>query len=294
MSQKLPPLSWLRAFESAARHLSFTHAAAELGLTQAAISKQIKLLELHLREPLFDRRPRSLALTKVAAAYLPKVKDAFERLSAGTEEVFGNRSSEVLTIRVPVGLGVLWLAERLPRFFAQHPKVPLRIVSSVWNEEFDRERYDLDIRYGLGQWPGFGSDRLSWEVWEPICLPACAARLRTPDDLAREPLLHVIGYQEGWATWLAAAEAKGVNSGAGMQVDTSILAYELAAQGLGVALGRSSMAAKDLASGRLVRPFDLAVPAREAFYLLSPEAGLLHPDAALFRHWLVAEADAGR
>jgi LysR family glycine cleavage system transcriptional activator len=290
MSQKLPPLSWIRAFESAARHLSFTHAAGELGLTQAAISKQVKLLELYLREPLFDRRPRSLVLTKVGASYLPKVKDAFDRLGAGTQEVFGNRRSEVLTIRVPVGLGVSWLAHRLPSFIDAFPKAPLRIVSSVWNEEFDPERYDLDIRYGLGIWAGFTTNRLTWDALEPVCLPQIAARLTRPDDLAKERLVHVIGYQEGWATWLAAAGATQVNAGYGMQVDTSILAFELAANGVGVALGRSSMAAKELSSGRLVRPFDLAVPVREAFFLLTPEGGMTHPDTALFRDWLVAEA----
>jgi LysR family transcriptional regulator, glycine cleavage system transcriptional activator len=293
MAPRLPPLSWLRAFEAAARHLSFTHAATELHLTQAAISKQVKLLEHFLREPLFERKPRSLVLTKVGAAYLPKVQDAFDRLGAGTQEVFGNRRAEMLTVRVPVGLAVNWLAQRLPRFFDSHPKVPVRIVSSVWNDEFDPERYDLDIRYGLGKWPGFKADQVSWEVLEPICLPAVAARLKVPDDLAGERLLHVLGYQEGWGTWLAAAGAKRVDAGSGAHVDTSLMAFELAANGGGVALGRTSMAAKELASGRLVRPFDLAVPVREAFFLLTPQMGMAHPDAAVFRDWLMAEAVAG-
>lgn len=294
MSPKLPPLAWLRAFEVAARRLSFTHAAEELNLTQAAISKQVKLLELHLRAPLFERKPRSLLLTKMGAAYLPKVQDAFERLGAGTQEVFGNRRAEALCLRVPVAFGVNWLAQRLPRFLAAYPKVALRIVSSVWNDEFDAERYDLDIRYGLGKWPGFRAEQVSWEVLEPVCLPELAARLKVPDDLAGTRLLHVIGYQEGWGTWLAAAGAKGVNAGAGTQVDTSLLAFELAAQGAGVALGRTSMVTKELVSERLVRPFDLAVPIREAFFVLSPEAGVAHPDAALFRDWLLAQAHIAR
>ena len=110
MSSKLPPLTWLRAFEASARHLSFTSAAAELGLTQAAVSKQIKLLEHYLHEPLFQRKPRSLVLTKIGAAYLPKVRDSFERLAAGTEEVFGRRRDEVLTVRVAAGFSVNWRA----------------------------------------------------------------------------------------------------------------------------------------------------------------------------------------
>lgn len=294
MAQKLPPLTWLRGFEAAARHLSFTHAAGELNLTQAAVSKQVKLLEHHLRERLFERRPRSLALTKAGAAYLPKVQDAFDRLAAGTEEVFGNRRTEPLTVRASVGFAVNWLAPRLPGFFERHPKLPVRIVSSVWTEEFDGERFDLDIRYGLGRWPGFLTDRLSWEVLEPLCHPAVKARLTRPGDLAHERLLHVLGYQEGWATWLAAAGVTGVNAGGGVQFDNTVMAFEVAAAGAGVALGRTSMAQKEIASGRLVRPFNLSVPTRESFHLVRPEGGTDHPDAAIFREWIVAEAETER
>jgi LysR family transcriptional regulator, glycine cleavage system transcriptional activator len=295
MAPRFPPPGWLRAFEAAARHLSFTHAAAELNLTQAAISKQVKLLELHLREALFERKARSLLLTKVGAAYLPKVQDAFDRLSIGTYEVFGNRRTEMLTVRSAIGFSVNWLAARLPQFLDAHLNVPIRIISSVWNEEFDAESYDLDIRYGLGRWPGFRADQISWEVLAPVCAPNLAARLTSPADLAGERLLHVLGYQDGWATWLSAAGAKGVDAATGTQFDNSLLAFEVAAAGGGVALGRPSMMAKDIAAGRLVQPFELAVPVREAFYLLSPDtgiqAGLEHPDAALFRDWLLATAD---
>lgn len=292
MTHQLPPLPWLRAFEAAARHLSFTHAAGELNLTQAAVSKQVKLLEHYLREQLFERKPRSLLLTKVGASYLPKVQDAFDRLGAGTKEVFGNRRTEVLTVRVQLGWAVNWLAARLPRFLDANPKLPLRIVSSVWTEDMGAERYDLDIRYGLGKWPGFRADQLTWEVLEPICLPAIATRLRSPHDLADERLLHVLGYQEGWATWLSAAGAINVNAGGGTHFDASLLAYEVAAQGGGVALGRTSMSNRDVDRHRLVRPFDLAVPIREAFFLLSPEGGLGHPDAGSFRKWLLSEVEA--
>jgi LysR family glycine cleavage system transcriptional activator len=291
MSHSLPHLTWLRAFEASARHLSFTSAAIELHLTQAAISKQVKLLELYLREPLFERKPRSLVLTKVGAAYLPKVRDSFERLAAGTEEVFGNRRSEVLTVRAPVGYSVNWIAPRLRSFVDAHPKVGLRLVSSVWGDEFDRERFDLDIQYGNGKWPGFSAQRLTWEVIEPVCAPALAngdRPIRTPSDLRDHCLLHVLGYEEGWGAWLRHAEAEGVNAGQGLQFDTSLLAFEYAATGGGVALARSSMAAPALAGGRLIRPFDLPLPIDEAFYLIAPGDGHEHPDAALFRDWLVA------
>ncbi|WP_085125491.1 LysR substrate-binding domain-containing protein [Tistlia consotensis] len=297
MSRRLPPLSWLRAFEASARHLSFTHAAAELGLTQAAISKQVKALELHLHEPLFQRGPRSLVLTKVGAAYLPKVRDAFERLALGTDELFGSRRSEVLTVRAAVGFSVTWIAPRLIRYRERHPGRRLRIVSSIWNEEFDRERFDLDIRYGRGGWPKFRTDRLTWERLTPLCSPALPAGtppLGEPRDLRHHALLHVLGYEQGWATWLSAAGVEGIDPGSGLQFDTSLLAFEVAASGGGVVLGRSSMSAGVLASGRLVAPFELSVEVEEAFHLLSPLDGREHADAAGFRAWLLDEAAAER
>ncbi|WP_343081418.1 LysR substrate-binding domain-containing protein [Ostreiculturibacter nitratireducens] len=294
MTHQMPPLPWLRAFEAAARHLSFTNAAAELNLTQAAISKQVKLLEHHLREPLFERLPRSVTLTKAGAAYLPKVNDAFERLSAGTVEVFGGRRLGILSVRAPVGYAITWLAPRLPRFLAAHPKTQVRIVSSVWAEDYDSETFDLDIRYGFGKWSGFSADRITWERLIPMCLPEIAARMADPDDLAKERLLHVLGYQEGWATWLAAAGADQVDPGAGLWFDTTPMALEVAAQSGGVALGRSSMLERELASGRLVPAFDLALPIKEGFFLVAPEKGPRHPDAEVFRDWLLAEAAEGR
>ncbi len=290
MPHNMPPLTWLRAFEASARHLSFTNAAAELNLTQAAISKQVKLLEHHLREPLFERLPRSLTLTKAGAAYLPKVHDAFERLSAGTAEVFGGRRLGILSVRAPVGYAITWLAARLPRFLAAHPKTQVRIISSVWAEDYESETFDLDIRYGLGRWPGFASDRVTWERLIPMALPEVAVRLKQPDDLCNERLLHVLGYQEGWATWLAAAGATKVDAGSGLWFDTTPMALEVAAQGGGIALGRSSMLERELASRRLVPAFDLALPIDEGFFLAAPEKGVRHPDAEIFRSWLLSEA----
>lgn len=290
MGHQMPPLPWLRAFEASARHLSFTNAATELNLTQAAISKQVKLLEHYLREPLFERLPRSLTLTKAGAAYLPKVNDAFERLAAGTLEVFGGRRLGILSVRAPVGYAITWLASRLPRFLTAHPKTQVRIVSSVWAEDYDSETFDLDIRYGFGKWAGFDADRVTWEKLIPMCLPEIAERLSSPEDLANERLLHVLGYQEGWATWLASAGTRQVDPGSGLWFDTTPMALEVAAQGGGIALGRSSMLERESTSGRLVKPFALELPIEEGFFLVAPEKGLRHPDAAIFREWLLGES----
>jgi LysR family transcriptional regulator, glycine cleavage system transcriptional activator len=287
---QLPPLIWLRAFEAAAQHLSFTDAARELNLTQAAVSKHVKSLELHLRQSLFIRKTRSLQLTKMGEAYLPKVRDAFDRLAIGTREVFGVRRAKDLTLRCAVSFAVNWLAPRLPEFLDRHPGKSVRIISSVWNNAFDADVYDLDIQYGTGSWSGVRSHRLSWETITPLCAPALARQLHVPDDLQAQRLLHVLGYQEGWGTWLQAAGARSVNPGQGLQFDTSLTAFEVAAGGGGVALGRLSLARHDRASGRLVAPFALEVPINEAFHLLEPVGGDVHPDAALFVDWMAEQA----
>jgi LysR family glycine cleavage system transcriptional activator len=288
----LPPLPWLRAFEVSARHLSFTSAAGELGLSQAAVSKQIKPLELKLGEPLFFRFPRSLGLTKAGEAFLPKVQDAFERLAAGTSEVFGARNSEVLTIRASVGFGVNWLAARLPDFIARYPDISLRLISSVWNEDDGSEAFDLDIRYGDGRWPGVASMRLTHETLRPVCSPALldGDRLRHPAGLMNHTLIHVLGYKEGWALWLKKAGLQSGPANPGLQCDTSLMAFELAAQGAGIALGRTSMVERELKSGRLISPFALAVPVEEGFHLITRENAQNALHAAVFRDWILAEA----
>ena len=289
MDADLPPLTWLRAFEAAARTLSFTHAAGELHLTQAAVSKHVKSLELHLNQPLFTRHPRSVTLTKSGAAYLPKVQDALERLAIGTREVFGRRRPSALTLRCAVSFAVNWLAPRLPDWLDRHPQRTIRILSSVWNDPADKGSFDLDIRYGTGDWPGWISHRLTHETITPLCAPG--HHLITPDDLRHHRLLHVLGYQDGWGVWLNAAGTRQVDAGAGLHLDTSLTAFAIAAQGGGVALGRSSLAAPDLAAGRLVMPFARAVPITEAFHLLLPDSDSGHPDAAGFAEWLVAVAE---
>jgi LysR family transcriptional regulator, glycine cleavage system transcriptional activator len=293
MITDLPPLTWLRAFEASARALSFTHAAAELNLTQAAVSKHVKSLEQHLRQPLFRRLPRSLALTASGEAYLPKVQDALERLASGTREVFGPRRNGVLTLRCAVAFATNWLAPRLPAFLDRHPEVQLRVMSSVWNSgfevgPFDSEAFDLDIQYGSGLWPGFTATRLSQETITPLCAPGLG--LRRLEDLAGQRLLHVLGYQEGWGVWLKAAGAQGIDAGSGVQLDNSLTALALAEAGGGVALGRSSLAAAALAAGRLVAPFSLALPIAEGFYLLQAATARPHPAAEAFRDWLTAQA----
>ncbi|MEM8651134.1 MAG: LysR family transcriptional regulator [Pseudomonadota bacterium] len=296
-NRKLPPLGWIRAFEAAARHMNFTSAADEVGLTQAAISKQIKLLEQYFREPLFIRHARSVELTKVGAAYLPKVRDALQRLENSTVEVFGMRRAEILTVRCAIAFSVLWLNQRLPAYLKEHPEMPVRIISSIWNDDPNPQSYDLDIQYGSDRWPGYESDRLTHEWLSPVCHPDLLKGkdgLRELDDLQNFKLIHVMGYEEGWGRWLQSLKLQHIDSGKGYHVDNSPLAYELAEQKAGIALARKSLANELINSGKLVEPFSHRVDIDEGFHLLSPRVGKgkigIHPHAANFREWILHEA----
>jgi LysR family glycine cleavage system transcriptional activator len=272
--------------------LSFTRAAAELNLTQAAVSKQVKMLEHYLGENLFERRARHLLLTKSGAAYLPRVRDSFLRLSEGTREVFGYRKGELLTLRVSIGFSAYWLGQRLHRFRTQHPGIDFRIISSVWSEEPDDDAVDLEIAYGNGNWPGFRCERLTREQLIPV---ACVhllnnQPLQKPADLHGHTLLHVIGYEDGWSIWLQRNSIENINPGQGLQFDTSILAFQAASTGLGIALGRSSLLGDLLHSGQLVAPLQSVVEIEEAFYVLDREKDNQHPHVEIFRDWLLSEA----
>ncbi|MDH4580652.1 transcriptional regulator GcvA [Pseudomonas sp. BN415] len=294
MKQSLPPLNWLRAFESAARHLNFTHAAEELSLTQAAVSQQVKGLEMKLGAALFKRLPRGLELSEAGQAYLPAVHEAIERLTAATDEIFGQGHRKVLTVRVNLVFFIHWLARRLPEFRRQHPEINLHITSNIWVGDTDVEA-DLEIRHGQGKWAGLKADRLTWDSLVPVCSPSLATEskpLNTPGDLARHELLHVLGYEEGWGYWLKKAGADRVDSSQGLQFDTLISALRMAELGQGVALARSSLVEHMLDQGALIAPFEQRFITQEAFYLVYSPLATANPQALAFITWLVSQAQA--
>jgi LysR family glycine cleavage system transcriptional activator len=296
MKKRLPPLNWLRAFESAARHLSFTDAASELSLTQAAISQQIKALESQLGAALFKRLPRGLELTEPGLAFLPAVHDSVERLAAATDEIFGQGHRKVLTIRFSLVYFSHWLAPRLEHFRALHPDIHLRITSNIWMGEADMEA-DLEIRYGTGKWQGLKSERLTWDKLFPVCspnLPSPARPLIVPSDLGHHELLHVLGYEEGWGYWLKKAKADHVDYSQGMQFDTLISALKMAELGQGVALARSSLVEAQLASRSLIAPLGAQFETSEAFYLAYSPHSIINPQANAFASWLIEEARQAR
>jgi len=292
MSRRLPPLNALRAFEAAARHLSFTRAAAELHVTQTAISHQIKGLEERLGVRLFRRLPRGLLLTEEAQRYLPPVRDAFDRIAAATAQLAAAGSSGSLTVSVLPSFAAKWLVPRLGRFRAACPDLDLRISASSQLVDFARDDVDVGIRMGRGRYPGLRVDRLFGESMVPVCAPELLSGphlLCQPEDLRHHVLLHDDDHT-GWQLWLQLAGVEGVHAARGPVFTDSAMVVQAAAEGQGVALARSVLAAGDLAAGRLVRPFEASVPHDLAYYLVSPEATAEQPRIRAFRAWLLAEA----
>ncbi len=296
MARRLPPLNALRAFEAAARHLSFTRAADELNVTQAAISHQVKGLEERLGIALFRRLNRALLLTDAGQAYLPAIHDAFDRIAEATARLTAHDRAGVLTVSVLPSFAAKWLVPRLGRFRDAHPDIDVHIAPSDRLTDFAREDVDLAIRYGKGEWPGLRADRMLTEEIFPVCSPRLLEgphRLRTPADLRRHTLLHD-DMRIDWRLWLLAAGVDGVDASRGPSFTDSSMVIQAAVGGQGVALGRSALAAADLAAERLVKPFDISLPAAMAYYVVCPVATAGHPKIAAFREWVIAEADAAR
>jgi LysR family transcriptional regulator, glycine cleavage system transcriptional activator len=303
VTRLLPSLNALRAFEAAARHLSFTRAAAELSVTQTAISHQIKGLEEQLGVQLFRRLPRGLVLTEEAQRYAPALRAAFEQIAAATEQLSVSAAGGTLNLSTVPSFAAKWLVPRLGSFRAAHPEIDLRISASLRLVDLAREDFDVAIRMGRGHYPGLRVDALFGEVMFPVCSPRLLAGpkpLRRPEDLRHHVLLHDVdvfasafaAVPQAWRLWLERAGLQGIDVERGPVFEDSAMLLDAAAEGQGVALGRSALVALDLAAGRLVRPFDISLPFELTYYLVCPEATADRPKIAAFRAWLLAEAEA--
>jgi LysR family glycine cleavage system transcriptional activator len=293
MSRRLPPLRALRAFEAAARQMSFARAADELAVTPAAVSQQIKLLEDTLGLALFHRSPH-LALTEGAAAALPLFTDAFDRLERAVERLRQGRRGGPLVVSVPPFFAARWLVPRLERFYDRHADIDLRLSASRRLVDFAVDDVDCAIRYGAGRYPGLHAERLWVEEVVAVAAPRLAARLAQPADLLGCTLL--VNQNTGWdrtfpdwRSWLAAA---GVEAGDGLRLkpfDETALIIEAAVAGLGVALIWRSLVGDDIKAGRLAQVFP-ARPLDNAFHLVCPPTRLEWPKVAAFRAWVLEEA----
>lgn len=290
----LPTLTWLRAFEAAARTSSFSAAAAELNLTSGAISYQIRALEAHLGFALFERRPRGVKLTPMGVAYLPPVRKAFEELADSTVGLFGGSERVQITVHAPVSLAALWLAPKLPVFSRANPSIDVRLASVIWDNAVPDDATDLEIRYGTGHWHGYRSERLLNQSLLPVCSPSVLRGAEQNGDLAtlvvRRPI-HIMGYENHWLKVRQVPELAHVHSEAGPTVDTTIAALELAAAGAGVALAHGIFLTAYFATGRLVSALPREFPDDHSYFVITPERPQrIRREVQLFRDWLLAVA----
>ncbi|MGQ0589773.1 MAG: LysR family transcriptional regulator [Sphingosinicella sp.] len=284
------PLNSLRAFEAAARHLSFTKAAIELCVTPAALSHQVKALEERLGAPLFRRLPRGLALTDEWQALLPVLTESFDRMAAALDAFDGGKGREVLSVGAVGTFALGWLLPRLARFKAAHPFVDLRLSTNNNRVDIAEEGLDFAIRYGDGAWHGTEAVRLFDAPLSPLCAPEIAARLREPADLTGETLLR--SYRIGeWTAWF---EAAGVSAPplTGPVFDSAALAAEAAIAGHGVALVPVRLFEHELAEGKLVRPFRQEV-SLGGYWLTRLKSRKPTPAMAAFETWILAAAAGG-
>ena len=294
MAERLPPLNALRCFDVAAKHLSFTNAAAELNVTHSAVSHQIKALEAWLGAPLFRRVNRGLVLTNAGQAYLKPVRDSFERLAEATRRLRVRERTGPLTVSIMPSFAAKWLMPRLRRFRERHPDIDVRISASSQLTDFAREDVDICIRYGRGVWPDVDIELLMRESMFPVASPRLIegpVPLKVPADLANHTLISDYDWRvDFWQLWLEAAGMSDFVVRHSLSFNYSNLMLQAAIDGLGVALSQNALAGDDLAAGRLVRLFDYALPTDYGYYVVVPEGTAQRPKIAAFRNWLLEEA----
>ena len=252
----------------------------------------MKALEAELGLKLFNRERQRLVITEAGRAYLIVVRDAFDRIAAGTERLLQRQRGGALTVSTSPNFAAKWLVHRLGRFAEVHPEIDLRVSASATHIDFAREDIDLAIRHGDGNATGLHITRLCAEELFPVCSPKLLDGrnpLRAPADLGRLTLLHVNDRQD-WTQWLDFAGVTDASSARGPVLSQASMAIDAAVDGQGVALARTALAAWDLIGGRLVRPFAMAMPLRYAYWIVCPKATAKLPKIAAFSDWLLAEA----
>lgn len=307
MIERLPSLNALKAFEAAARHLSFSKAAEELYVTPAAISHQIKGLEDYLGVQLFHRLNRALVLTEAAQAALPKLQEGFACLAEAVQEIHNHDGQQTVTVWAAPSFAAKWLVARLNRFAALHPGIDLQVSASesliddkssrgAITDSLRNHAIDVAIPFGQGEYPDYRVDKLFSVSVVPLCSPSLLEGehpLRQPEDLIYHTLIHDdTGYKgrPDWPAWLETAGVDGVDTTRGLHFNHVSLALQAAIDGQGVVLSLKPLAADDLAAGRLIIPFDLSLPVEYAYYVICPEATAERPEITAFREWLLDEA----
>ena len=296
-------LNALRAFEAAARHLSYVAAADELNVTPAAVGQLVRGLEEIVGVQLFHRSqagPARLVLTDEARAVLPDLQAGFDRLTVAFERLKASHQQVALNLTVPPAFADKWLLPRVERFTTSHPEYDLRIDTSGRLVDFTAERMDVGIRYGNGRWAGLKATFLLRDAFFPVCSPSLLEGthpLRGPEDLRHHTLLHdrSMAFESTfptWRSWLAAAGFPQIDCERGLQINDSAAAYQAAINGGGVALGRTTLVARDLETGRLVRPFGDALDYEFGYFLIHRPKADSEPAISAFKAWICTEAQS--
>lgn len=293
MSKRLPPLNALRVFDAAARHLSFTRAADELFVTQAAVSHQIKSLEDFLGLKLFRRRNRSLLLTEEGQSYFQDIKEIFSQLTEATRKLQSRSAKGALTVSLLPSFAIQWLVPRLSSFNSAYPGIDVRIQAV--DREVDKLADDVDVAifYGRGNWPGLRVEKLYAEYLLPVCSPLLLTGdkpIKIPEDLAKHTLLHDASRRD-WQTYTRQLGLN-LNVQQGPIFSHSAMVLQAAIHGQGVALANNVMAQSEIEAGRLACPFNDVLVSKNAFYLVCHDSQAELGKIAAFRQWILAKAAA--
>ena len=283
----------LRAFEAAARHQSFTRAAAELSLTQTAVSHQIKNLEDLLRVPLFTRERNAVRLTDAGHEYLHSVRAAIAQITAATDRAVDSNRGNVLTVASLTTFAVKCLIPHLQDFRRQHPDIQLRIGTVVSFELLQRHDYDVAIRYGSGDWRGFVSQKIAPEEVFPVCSPRLlksGPALRRPSDLRHHTVIRISSFalRDEWPIWLELAGIPDLEFADEIACDLLFPSIQAAVDGLGVVMGRTAVVAADMQAGTLVEPFSIRMPSTAGYHVVSPVERADNRMVAIFRDWVLS------
>ncbi|MBF9234601.1 LysR substrate-binding domain-containing protein [Microvirga alba] len=297
MARHLPPLPALRAFEAAARHLSFARAGAELGVTPGAVSHHMKQLEAWVDGPLFERRANGVVLTETGRVFATRIASIFDQITAASVAARSPLHGTAVTVRCQFSLATKWLAPRLGRFRATHPDISVAVFALPHRWNANEPDPDVAIYHGRGTVPGMRQDLLIGGRQVVVAAPQLVAALPpapTPADLLSRPMIKVDfaepgWHDEGWEAWFAAAGFGHLELRPGLTFNLTYLAIEACLSGAGFALVPDFLVAQELASGRLIDPFGISLPVRQPYVIITPEASLTRPEVAIFRSWVLAE-----
>lgn len=290
--RRLPHVTWLRSFEAAARHSSFSAAAEELHLTPAAVSQQIRQLEHHLGFQLFKRLPKGVELTDIGQAYAIPVRKSFVQMQEATDGLFRVQSKSVLRVRCSISFAALILAPLLRDFAEIHPDIDVELSTAVWSDRMEGAGVDLDIRYGAACWPEQNVHPLLVEEATLVCHPDYAAQLGSvldPAWLGAADIVQIVGSETDWDRYLRLCGIDKPRPRHWMKADSSLIALQILSAGRGCALISRSFARQALSEGRLVAPFDLSLPMQESFVLVERDDLRENPGLRKLVDWLLTQ-----